>query len=102
KSAGSAAGTKPAVAKPGERRQTAKRTTTKGSVSGEKRTAKETAAATRRESISLAGRRKAGQSGFPITIAGGATGRAITKSGRRRKRNAVAGTGSRRRGKRPP
>ena len=66
-SKGSAAGTKPAVAKGRGQRQTAKRTTAEGPVSGEKRTAKETAATTRRESISLARCRKAaGQSAFAI------------------------------------
>ena len=66
-SKGSAAGTKPAVAKGRGHRQTAKRTTAKGPVSGEKRTAKETAATTRRESISLARRRKAaGQTAFAL------------------------------------
>ena len=72
-SKGSAAGTKPAVAKGRGHRQTAKRTTAEGPVSGEKRTAKETAAATRRESISLARRRKAaGQTAF--ALAGTTTG----------------------------
>ena len=72
-SKGSAAGTKPAVAKGRGQRQTAKRTTAKGPVSGEKRTAKETAATTRRESISLARRRKAaGQTAF--ALAGTTTG----------------------------
>ena len=66
-SKGSAAGTKPAVARQIGQRQRPKRTTAKRPVSGEKRTAKETAATTRRESISLARRRKAaGQSAFAL------------------------------------
>ena len=72
-SKGSAAGTKPAVARQIGQRQRPKRTTAKRPVSGEKRTAKETAATTRRESISLARRRKAaGQSAF--ALAGTTTG----------------------------
>ena len=72
-SKGSAAGTKPAVARQIGQRQRAKRTTAKRPVSGKKRTAKETAATTRRESISLARRRKAaGQSAF--ALAGPTTG----------------------------
>ena len=72
-SKGSAAGTKPAVAGQIGQRQRSKRTTAKGPVSGEKRTAKETAATTRRESISLARRRKAaGQTAF--ALAGTTTG----------------------------
>ena len=72
-SKGSAAGTKPAVARQIGQRQRPKRTTAKRPVSGEKRTAKETAATTRRESISLARRRKAaGQTAF--ALAGTTTG----------------------------
>ena len=72
-SKGSAAGTKPAVARQIGQRQRPKRTTAKRPVSGEKRTAKETAATTRRESISIARRRKAaGQSAF--ALAGTTTG----------------------------
>ena len=72
-SKGSAAGTKPAVAGQIGQRQRPKRTTAKGPVSGEKRTAKETAATTRRESISVARRRKAaGQTAF--ALAGTTTG----------------------------
>src|SRR4029077_9679479 len=72
-SKGSAAGTKPAVAGQIGQRQGPKRTTAKRPVSGEKRTAKETAATTGRESISLARRRKeAGQSA--IAFAGTTTG----------------------------
>ena len=72
-SKGSAAGAKPAVARQIGQRQRPKRTTAKRPVSGEKRTAKETAATTRRESISLARRRKAaGQSAF--ALAGTTTG----------------------------
>ena len=72
-SKGSAAGTKPAVARQIGQRQRQKRTTAKRPVSGEKRTAKETAATARRESISLARRRKAaGQSAF--ALAGTTTG----------------------------
>ena len=69
----SAAGTKPAVARQIGQRQRQKRTTAKRPVSGKKRTAKETAATARRESISLARRRKAaGQSAF--AFAGPTTG----------------------------
>src|SRR5262249_21257524 len=57
-SEGSKAGTKPAVAKQIGERQRPKRTTAKRPISGEKRTAKETAAKARRKSISLARRRK--------------------------------------------
>ena len=72
-SKGSAAGAKPAVARQIGQRQRPKRTTAKGSVSGEKRTAKETAATARRESVSIARLRKtAGQSAF--ALAGTATG----------------------------
>ena len=72
-SKGSAAGTKPAVARQIGQRQRPKRTTAKRPVSGEKRTAKETAATARRESISLARRRKAaGQTAF--ALAGPTTG----------------------------
>ena len=72
-SKGSAAGAKPAVARQIGQRQRQKRTTAKRPVSGEKRTAKETAATARRESISLARRRKAaGQSAF--AFAGPTTG----------------------------
>src|SRR5262249_27535814 len=74
-SKGSAAGTKPAVAEQIGERQGPKRTTAKRPVSGEKRTAKETAATTQRKSISLARRRKAaGQSGFAIAVAWKPTG----------------------------
>ena len=69
----SAAGAKPAVARQIGQRQRQKRTTAKRPVSGKKRTAKETAATARRESISLARRRKAaGQSAF--AFAGPTTG----------------------------
>ena len=64
-SKGSTAGTKSAVAKQIGKRQRPKRTTAKRPVAGEKRTAKETAATTRRKPVSLARRRKAtGQSAF--------------------------------------
>src|SRR4029078_9335170 len=70
---GSAAGAKPAVAGQIGQRQRPKRTTAKRPVSGEKRTAKETAATTGRESVSIARRRKeAGQSAF--ALAGRTTG----------------------------
>ena len=63
----SAAVTKPAVARQIGQRQRPKRTTAKGPVSGQERTAKETAATTRRDSISVARRRKAaGQSAFAV------------------------------------
>src|SRR5262249_47236447 len=72
---GSAAGTKPAVAEQIGERQRPKRTTAKGPVPGEKRTAKETAATAWRESVTIARLRKAaGKSVFPIAITGPATG----------------------------
>src|SRR4030095_13187648 len=73
-----AAGPKPAIAKRRGQRQRPKRTTAKRSVPGEKRTAKETAATTRRESVSIARLRKtAGQSVFALALAWRTTGRTI-------------------------
>src|SRR4029077_6280632 len=73
RSKGSAAGSKSAVAGQIGQRQRQKRTTAKRPVSGKKPTAKETAATTGRESISLTRRRKeAGQS--TIALAGTTTG----------------------------